>query len=113
MKKTIFVIVTLLAVMMTQAKERTIKVNGHPTNIKGNTEVFVDNTGDSDSIIITPAQDVSDICVTVKSVYGDVINQCVMPADQTNEVEINTPDLPEGCIIEVEDNSGVIYTDIE
>ena len=113
MKKTIFVIVTLLAVMMTQAKERTIKVNGHPTNIKGNTEVFVDNTGDSDSIIITPAQDVSDICVTVKSVYGAVINQCVMPADQTNEVEINTPDLPEGCIIEVEDNSGVVYTDIE
>lgn len=113
MKKTIFVIVTLLAVMMTQAKERTIKVNGHPTNIKGNTEVFVDNTGYSDSIIITPAQDVSDICVTVKSVYGDVINQCVMPASLTNEVEINTPDLPEGCIIEVEDNSGVIYTDIE
>ena len=34
MKKTIFVIVTLLAVMMTQAKERTIKVNGHPTNIR-------------------------------------------------------------------------------
>ena len=113
MKKTIFVIATLLAVMLTQAKDHKIVVKGDSIILKGNTEVFVDNTGDSDSIIITPAQDVSDIYVTVKNVYGDVLNQCVMPADLTNEVELNTPNLPEGCIIEIEDNSGVVYTDIE
>ena len=113
MKKTFFVIATLLAVMMTQAKDHKIVVKGDSDISIGSTEVFVDNTGYSDSIIITPGQDVSDICVTVKSVYGDVINQCVMPANLINEVEVNTPDLPEGCIIEIEDNSGVVYTDIE
>ena len=113
MKKIFFVIATLIVVILTQAGNHTIVVRGDSIGPKGKTEVFVGNTVDSDSIIVFPSQEVSDICVTVKSVYGDILDQCVLSAKETNEIEISTPDLSEGCIIEIEDNSGVVYTDVE
>lgn len=113
MKKTIIAISTLLVVLLAQAKERTIKVNSHGSNVKGKTEVFVDQTNETDSIIITPGTRISDIRVTIKNTLGAVISRYQLPVYGENTIDINTPDLPEGCLIEVEDNTGIVYTNFE
>ena len=113
MKKTVFIIAAMLTAVTALAKDHKIVVKGDSNLSKGNTEVFVDPTGYSDSIIITPATDASNISVTIKSIYGDVLYLFMLPTDETNEVEVNTPDFPEGYVIEIEDNSGVVYSEIE
>ncbi len=113
MKKNIFVIAVLLTAMSVMAKDYKVVVRGTATNVKGKTEVTVDQSNGSDSIIVAPGLNVTDIQVTVSSVSGGIISHYLLPATGENELDINTPNQSDGCLIEVKDNTGIVYADID
>ena len=109
MKKKFLFGMLFMVAMLLQAKKRTIVVRGQDSGtVKGHTEV---TTGSSDSIIVNPSDDVTDIQVTIKDEEGEVISQYILPADEATTLEINTPNQPDGCLIQIEDNTGVVYAE--
>lgn len=113
MKKNVFVIVASLLAMSVLAKDHTIVVRGSSPNVKGKTEIFVGHSYESDSIFVSPGLGVTDIQVTIKSLEGTIVSQQTLPVNYTNSIDVSTSTLPEGCLIEVRDNSGIVYSDIE
>ena len=111
MKKKILFVAVLFVAMLLQAKNRTIVVRGYSGGtIKTATEV---TTESSDSIVITPGDGVTTIQVTVTDMEGEVISQNILPADESTTVDIDVPDESDACLIEVEDNTGIVYTGVE
>ena len=103
----------MLMVMLVQAKDHVVVVNGHPSSTKGATEVKIEQHLDGDSIIIAPGDNVTGVLVTVSSTLGTPVSQYFLSADDSSPINISTPNLPEGCVIEVRDNTGVVYADVE
>lgn len=113
MKKKILFAVAALTATLVQAKDHNIVVRTDQPTTKGNTEVKVDQTGNGEVITITPAKDVTTITVTVKDMFGEVIAEGDVSATNEGVYELTTPETTEGNIIEVSDDNGVVYSEIE
>lgn len=113
MKKKAFFIAAVLTAMFAQAKNHTIVVTRHhPTN-KGNTEVKIDHGLNGDIITVMPGEKTSSFTIIVKDYMGEVITQGDITAATEGVYELTTPEMPEGNIVEVSDDKGVVYFDIE
>ena len=55
----------LFTAMLSNAKDHTIVVRGSASSVKGNTEVRVELSNESDSIIVSPGVNVCDILITI------------------------------------------------
>jgi len=113
MKKSIFLFFSVLTAMFVQGKNHTIVVRTDHAMPKGSTEVKVDPTGNGEVLTITPADDVTTITVTVKDMFGEVIAEGDVPATMEGVYEVTTPETTEGNVIEVSDDNGVVYSEIE
>ncbi len=99
----------LFTAMLSNAKDHTIVVRGSASSVKGNTEVRVELSNESDSIIVSPGVNVCDILITIKNFYGEIIGQQQLSAYDNNEITISTSDYSEGTWIEIDDNRIKVY----
>ncbi len=113
MKKKFLFTIAVLTAMFAHAKDHTIVVRTDQVLPKGHTIVKVDQTGNGDIITITPAKDATAITVTIKAESGEVIAEGDVPATTEGVYEVTTPETTEGTIVEVSDNNGVVYADID
>lgn len=113
MKKKILLMTAVLSVMFIQAKDHVVVVRPEPNSTKGATEVKIEQQLDGDSIIIAPGNGVTGVQITVTSTLGTPVSQCFLSADDPIPMNMTTPNLPEGCVIEISDNNGVVYSDVE
>ena len=64
-------------------------------------------------IRIVPAEDITEIQLSIKTLAGEVIFSNLIPFETTETLSIITPHMPEGFLLEIKDNNGVVYTGIE
>lgn len=107
MKKLFVLVLAAMLVPSVKADERTISVRGSSPTSKGRTEVFVGTT--SDSLLVLPGKEMTSIAVTVKSTTGTTISQNIVPANTNTDVSVELPNLPEGVLLEIRDNNGLVY----
>lgn len=108
MKKKFLISLVLLIALFIQAKDHVVVVKQENNMPKGATEVTVEPSGSSDSIIVTPGDGITSIQVTVEDVNGGTVSQNVLPVDNPTPLNVNTPD--NGTII-ICDNTGIVYMD--
>ena len=114
MKKKLLIAICAFTTMTVLAKDHVVIVKkSSSTNVKGKSEVTVDQTNESDSIKVNPGFGITDIQVTVKSLEGTIISKQVIPVDGNSVTEFTTPDIYNDSMIEVMDNTGIIYMDLE
>ncbi|MBQ9637875.1 MAG: hypothetical protein IJV36_08300 [Prevotella sp.] len=96
-----------------QAKDIKVVIKGHPTTPIGSTEVFVGKNSDADTITVVPGKNATFLTISLKGLDGEVLSSYVLPVGASGAFNIITPELPEGFVLEVKDNNGVVYTGIE
>ncbi|MBQ6194771.1 MAG: hypothetical protein IJK43_10205 [Prevotella sp.] len=114
--KTLLIAAMLTAAALVQAKDYHLVVKpstGKPPGFGGNTEVFIGGITQRDTITIHPADNVTEIHLSIKTLAGEVIFSRGIPFDLPEQFNIITPHMPEGFLLEIKDNNGVIYTSIE
>ena len=99
----------LFTAMLSNAQDHTIVVRGSASSVKGNTEVRVEQSNESDSVMVSPGVNVSDILITVKNGYGEIIGQQQLSAYDNSEITISTSDYSGGTWIEIDDNKIKVY----
>ena len=113
MKQKLFAFsVAVAAIFLAHAGNHTIVVRGDVPVESGKTEVSVTDSC-SDTLVVTPALDVTYIEVTVKDAEGEVVQQNFIPATVPSTTNVNTPVLPDGCILEIRDDNGMVYSEYE
>ena len=113
MKRIILCIAVVLSAMFAQAKDHTIVVKNGIKQSPTNTEVKIEQGNESDTIVIVPGVNATDIEVTISDTSGNTIAQYLLPADTSLPLDITTPDLPDNYMVEVRDNHGVVFSEYE
>ncbi len=114
--KTLIVAAMLTVALLAQAKEYHLVVkpsSGKPPGFGGNTEIFIGGNTQRDTITVLPAEDITEIQLSIKTLAGEVIFSNLIPFETTETLSIITPHMPEGFLLEIKDNNGVVYTGIE
>ena len=109
MKKTLFLFLSFACAYFVHAGNHTIVVDGDTPKLKGNTEI----KPETDSIFVKPAIDVSSIMVKVTDTTGSILSVQAVPANVNVTINVQTPALPEGCILEIHDDKGLLYSEHE
>lgn len=91
------------------AGNHTIVVRGTNNLETGNTVV----KPESDSLVVTPAANVSSIIIKVTDTTGSVLSMQALPANINITVGVQTPTLPTGCTLEIHDDNGLVYSEQE
>ena len=113
MKQKLFAFsVAVAAIFLAHAGNHTIVVRGDVPVESGKTEVSVTDSC-SDTLVVTPALDVTYIEVNIKDSEGEILQQEVLPATVPSTTHVNTPVLPDGCILEIRDDNGMVYSEYE
>ena len=113
MKKRRLLAITMLVVALTSvAKDYNIVIR-HKDKSKNKTEIYVGNLPLSDTINVVPGANVTEIHLSMKKLNGEVILSKVIAITTPETYQIITPPMPEGFLLEIKDNNGVIYTSIE
>ena len=112
MKKTILLFSALAVAAMTEAKDRTIVVKGSGSTIPGKTEVTSHEGEGSDTLTVIPGTGITTITVTVRDLDGVLISQDVLSASG-DYLELSTPSAPNGCVVTLRDDDGVVYVEYE
>ncbi len=112
--KTIIVTAMLAVASFVQAKDYHVVIKG-PSAIKSGpkTEVFIGGNFQRDTINITPAEDITEIQISIKTFEGEVLFCENIPLNIPENFSLITPHMPEGFLLEIMDNNGVVYTGIE
>ena len=113
MKKKILLVAVLLVGLLAQAREITLVVKGTNTSSTGSTEVTTKGTSFSDTLTVVPGKDVENIFITLRDGTGQVREYYCVPAGWEDMLRVITPSLPNSYILEIRDDSGVIYTEGE
>lgn len=110
--KTLLIAAMLAVASLAQAKDYHVVIRSKEKPI-GFTEVVVNDKFKSDTITVIPADNVTEIHLSIKTLAGEVIFCRVIPFEIPESLNIITPHMPEGFLLEIKDNNGVIYTSIE
>ena len=100
----------LLLAMFAQAKNHTIYVRGKGVSDKSKTEV---SSLGADTLQVSPGQDVREFVVSIKTMQGSILFQQVLVACYEDCYTFIAPDIPNGYYLEVRDDRGYIYKEIE
>lgn len=111
--KTLLIAAMLAVASLAQAKDYHLVIKGKGEIKTPRTEVFVGDNTQRDTITIHPADNVTEIHLSIKTLAGEVIFSRGIPFDLPEQFNIITPHMPEGFLLEIKDNNGVIYTSIE
>lgn len=108
-----FIVAAMLTVAsLVQAKDYHVVIKEKDKSI-GRTEVFFGGNFQSDTITVLPADDITELQLTVKTLEGEVLFSQFILFDLPENFNIITPHMPEGFLLEIKDNNGVIYTGVE
>lgn len=110
--KTFIVAAMLTVASLVQAKDYHVVIKEKDKSI-GRTEVFVGGNFQSDTINVIPAEDITEIQISIKTLDGEVLQSETIPFNVTEGFNFITPHMPEGFLLEIMDNNGVVYTGIE
>ncbi|MBQ8097276.1 MAG: hypothetical protein IJ243_09385 [Prevotella sp.] len=113
MKKEILMIAALFMTLHAQAKDYVIVIRGDNAGQSPRTEVYSKDHPQTDTLSVVPASNVTSIYVTIKDVEGNTIESHYSPAQCNDHFSIITPVLPNGYILEVSDERGVVFARYE
>ena len=111
--KTLIAAAMLTVALLAQAKDYHVVIKGKGEIKIPRTEVSVDGNIKQDTIIVVPAEDITEIQLSIKTLAGEVIFSDLIPFEIPETYHFITPPMPEGFLLEIKDNNGVIYTGIE
>lgn len=111
-KQPLLLLAALLASSFAQAKDYTLFIKGKGQIVKGNTEVFVNDGEQSDTITVTPGSDVTTITITVSAPDGTLLQQEVLSASG-DRLDFTTPSTENGYLLSIRDNHGEVYCVID
>ena len=94
------------------AKDRTVVVRPTIGTTTGKTEVTSHEGENSDTLTVTPGTGITTITVTVRDLDGVLISQDVLSASG-DYLELSTPSAPNGCVVTLRDDDGVVYVEYE
>ena len=97
---------------MTGAKNRTVVVRSDAGTTTGKTEVTSHEGEGSDTLTVTPGTGITTITVTVRDLDGVLISNDVLSASG-DYLELSTPSAPNGCVVTLRDDDGVVYMEYE
>lgn len=112
MDKKFLLTALVFAATMTQAKDYTIVVRGPSNLTKPKTEVTTHEGEGSDTLTVTPGTDITTITVTLRNLDGTLISNDVLSASG-DYLELSTPPAPNGCVVTLRDDDGVVYVEYE
>ena len=109
-----FIVAAMLAVAsLAQAKDYHLVIKGKGEIKTPRTEIFIGGNFLRDTITVTPADDITEIHITIKNLDGEEIQSETIPFNLPENFHFITPHMPEGFLLEIMDNNGVVYTGIE
>ena len=111
--KTIIVAAMLAVASLAQAKDYHVSIKAPAGRPVISTEVFIGGNFQGDSITITPAEDITEIQISIKTLDGEMLQSEIIPFNLPEHFHFITPHMPEGFLLEIKDNNGVIYTSVE
>ena len=114
--KTFIIAAMLTLASLAQAKVYHLVVkpsSGKPPGFGGNTEVVIGGNTQRDTITVLPAEDITEIQLSIKTFTGEVIFSDLIPFEVPETYHFITPPMPEGFLLEIKDNNGTVYTGIE
>lgn len=97
----------LLAFLLVQAREITIVINTTKPTMPEGTEVT--QLGQTDTLEVTPAVNATTIYVTLMDIQGTIYHQHCVPATCNDLLNVISPILPNGFMLEIRDDRGYIY----
>ena len=103
----------LMATQFAVAKDIKIVIKGTSESPLLKTEVFTGGKFKNDTITVLPAEDITEIQLSIKTFTGEVIFSDLIPFEVPETYHFITPPMPEGFQLEIKDNNGVVYTGIE
>ena len=110
--KTFIVAAMLTVASLVQAKDYHVVIKEKDKSI-GRTEVFVGGNFQSDTITVNPAENITEIQFSIKTLDGEVLFSETISFNLFENYNFITPHMPEGFLMEIMDNNGVVYTGIE
>ena len=113
MNKFSFLFMFLLLAQFVIAGNQKIVVRLTDKGTKHKTEVKVDKDGEGGTIIVNPDDATITITITIKDIDGTVLVSDMIPAMVNGVYEVMTPVTEGNHIIEVKDDNGIVYSDIE
>lgn len=115
MKKTKFAVIAvlLMAAQLIWAKDIKVVIKTTGTKPIGETEVFVGRDNEVDTVTVVPGNSVTNLIVSLKRFDGETLSSFFLPVDTPDVLNIITPHMPEGFLLEIKDNNGVVYTGVE
>ena len=111
-KKTIALFAALAFVLCMAAKDRTVVVRPTTGTTNGSTEVTSHEGEDSDTLTVTLGTGITTITVTVRDLDGTLLQQNVLSA-LGDHLSISTPSTPNGCVVTLRDDDGVVYCETD
>ena len=90
-----------------QAKDITIVIRGITPTSGDNTEVIT--LGMTDTLEVSPAVDATAIYVSLMDMQGTIYQQHCVPATCNDLLNVISPILPNGFMLEIRDDRGYIY----
>lgn len=109
MKKFLLLFFSLMVVTLTLSSNYKVVIKATQETPKGHTEV---TPYSPDSVVVVPGIGVTDIYINIKDNLGTTHSQYSLPANVDMEIELQTPNNSEGCSVEIEDNKGKVFTNI-
>lgn len=111
--KTLIIAAMLTVASLAQAKDYHVVIKGKGEIKIPRTEVFVGGNIKQDTITVVPAENVTEIQLSIKTLAGEIIFSDLIPFVVPETYHFITPPMPEGFLLEIKDNNGVVYTGIE
>ncbi len=111
--KTFIVTAMLTVASLAQAKDYHVSIKAPAGRPVISTEVFIGGNFQSDTINVIPAEDITEIQISIKTLDGEVLQSETIPFNVTEGFNFITPHMPEGFLLEIMDNNGVVYTGVE
>lgn len=105
MKKKLLFLVGLFITQLSIAREIVVVIRG--TN--SNPPIYTEVTGLTDTLSVTPAVDATAIYVSLMDMQGTIYQQHCVPATCNDLLNVISPILPNGFMLEIRDDRGYIY----
>lgn len=113
MKKVLFIIAAMFITQLAQAKDYVIVVKGTDIRVLGKTVVGAEKDSGIDTLIISPAKDVESIYINLRDNNGNIVESYCSSANYEDSFTILSSCLPNGYVLEIRDDKGMVYREEE
>lgn len=110
-----FILAAMLVIAsQTEAKEYHVVIKGSININSGpKTEIFVGKEKSIDTLTVIPGNNVTELQLCIKSLDGEVLFTETLPVAIPETFNFIIPPLNDNFMLEIKDNNGVVYTEID